>query len=588
MEKQLPLSFEIQSKVKKWLENPFDEKTQEHVKALLNHDTQKLIDAFYTDLSFGTAGLRGLMGVGTNRINLYTIATTTQGLSNYILKAQKISQNRVVIAYDSRHHSEEFAKEAACVLAANGIQVFLSKELRPTPFLSFICRHRECISAIMITASHNPPEYNGYKVYWSDGAQIVPPHHQGIIEEVVKITEISHVKKTDLSNPLISYLTTSDDIDYLKELLLLQNLPENNHKNGASLQIVFSNLHGTGITLLPRALRSWGFTSLHYVEEQKKPDGDFPTVKNPNPELKESLNLGIKLLLKTNSDLLIATDPDADRVGIAIQKEGIETLLNGNQIASICLYHLLETLKKQKRLSKQHSVVSTIATTPLLKALCKAYQVHHFETLTGFKYIGEKIREFEENPSEYEFLFGAEESFGFLYGTHARDKDAIITSCLLCEIALNQKNQGRNLLDLLYLIYQKFGIYDEKQLSITLPEGKKSQELIENAMNYLRTHPKESLDNQKTLFIEDYYLSRRKNLSTQEETPLFLPHSDVLVYHYEDGSQVVIRPSGTESKIKIYGMVRKTTSTDIQSSLLECAHLLNKRLEEIKTHYLNL
>lgn len=588
MQEHSPLSFEIQSKVDRWLKSPFDITTQECVRDLLKHNTQKLIDAFYTNLSFGTAGLRGLMGVGTNRINRYTIAAATQGLANYILKVQNNKQNSVAIAYDCRHHSEEFAKEAASVLAANGIQVFLSQQLRPTPFLSFVCRYRRCIAAIMITASHNPPEYNGYKVYWDDGAQIVPPHDKGIIEEVRKIIDISSVKKAPLSHPLIHYLDISDDKAYLKEIIFLQNLPKENQREGHLLQIVFSNLHGTGITLLPEALKSWGFTNLRYVEEEKEPNGDFPTAKKPNPELKEALQLGIELLLKTKSDLLIATDPDADRVGVAIQKDGKETLLNGNQIASICLYHLLETLQKQNRLSKQYAVVSTIVTTPLLKDLCKAYQVHYFETLTGFKYIGEKIREFEESLCEYEFLFGAEESFGFLYGTHARDKDAIITSCLLSEIALEQKKQGKTLIDLLYSIYQKFGVYQDRQLSINLPDGEKSQALIEKAMQSLRNTPQKKLDNKEALFIEDYLLSIKKDLKTDKETPLLLPKSNVLVYQYEDGSKFVIRPSGTESKIKIYGMVKQKTSQPIFSSITSCNELLKRRLEEIKTTYLRL
>jgi phosphoglucomutase/phosphomannomutase len=585
MQDKPALNPDIQSKAHRWLTPPFDSATQEEVKNLLSQDPQQLIDAFYANLSFGTAGLRGIVGVGTNRMNRYTVAIATQGLANYILKHSKAP--RVAIAYDCRHHSKEFAQAAASVLAANGIEVLLSTELRPTPFLSFVCRHRRCIAAIMITASHNPPQYNGYKVYWEDGAQIVPPHDQGIIQEIHRITDISNVKTADVSHPLIHFLDSSDDEAYLQQLSLLQLSPDTS-KEGHLLQVVFSNLHGTGMTLLPRALKLWGFTELHSVKQQELPDGNFPTVHTPNPELKETLKLGIDLLLQIQGDILLATDPDADRIGVAIQHKGKAVLFNGNQIASICLYYLLNTLHAHHQLRKKSFVVSTIVTTPLLKALCEAYGVLYFDTLTGFKYIGEKIREFELKSPQYHFLFGAEESFGFLYGSHARDKDAMITACLLCEIALHQKKQGQSLLDLLYLIYEQFGVYDEKQLSISLPEGEKSQKLIEHSMKHLRDHPHFHLEERKTLFIDDYLLSVRKDLRTQQTSPLLLPKSDVLVYHYDNGSQFVIRPSGTEPKIKIYGMTHTPPSKDISSTLLACQTELDAALKKIKKYYLNL
>ncbi len=587
MQEEAFISPDIQFKVDQWLHSPFDERTRHDVEKLL-HDPQKLIDAFYTNLSFGTAGLRGLMGVGTNRINQYTIGAVTQGLADYIqLVAQDIPL-RVAIAFDCRHNSKEFAYKAANVLAANGIEVFLNEKLRPTPFLSFMCRYHGCIAAIMITASHNPPEYNGYKVYWSDGGQVLPPHDEGIIYSINQITNITQVKSTEDSNPLIQKLNTSDDAAYLKALEALQNYPGETHRNGAKLHVVFSNLHGTGITLLPQALSTWGFTHIDYVEKQKEPDGNFPTAKNPNPELKEALTLGISLLQEKKADILIATDPDADRVGVALLHQNQVHLLNGNQIASICLYHLLETFTQQKRLSSNHAAISTIVTTPLLKTLCEAYHIHYFETLTGFKYIGEKIKQFEESPKEYEFLFGAEESYGFLYGTHVRDKDALITSCLLSEIALLQKNKNETLLDLLYTIYKKFGVYQEKQLSITLPEGKQSHKKIEAAMQSLRNNPPKELLGLPIYKIEDYQLSYTIDCITNKKTPLTLPKSNVLIYHYSDQSKCVIRPSGTESKIKIYAMLKASIEDSIPSTLNKLEIALTKILNAIKTNYLGL
>lgn len=582
------LNSEIQYKVQKWLKAPFDTATQKEVHNLLEHDPQKLMDAFYTDLSFGTAGLRGLMGVGTNRINRYTIAIATQGLAHYLLKSKTQDTCKVAIAYDPRHGSKIFAEEAARVLAGNGISVLLSYELRPTPYLSFVCRHHTCMAAIMITASHNPPEYNGYKVYWSDGAQVVPPHDQGIIQEVNAITDIEAVKRADLSSPLIDYLTPADDDAYLQALTGLQNLSEENQKNGHLLSIVYTNLYGTGITLLPRALHHWGFSNIHYVEEQKKPDPNFPTAKSPNPELKEALALGIKKLTSTRSDLLIATDPDADRVGIVTLHQGQPVVFNGNQIASLCLYHLLRTLSTQKRLTKQHTVVSTIVTTRLLQTLCQAYQVGYVDTLTGFKYIGEKMREFEAHPNDHTFLFGAEESFGFLYGTHSHDKDAIIAACLLSEIALYQKKQGLSLLDLLHSIYEKFGVYEEEQLSITLPEGEQSQRKIAEALTKLRAHPPRTLCGQKVLSIADYSLSAKVDLNTHTTSLLTLPKSNVLAYYCEDESQFIIRPSGTEPKLKIYGMIKKEAQGNVPATMQLCRSLLQERLNTLNTDYLHL
>jgi len=588
MEERFSLGTEVEDKIQRWLKHPFDLQTQKEIKHLRKTDPQKLFDAFYTDLSFGTAGLRGLMGVGSNRINRYTIARATQGLANYLLKIHPQNSLKVAIAYDSRHGSELFAQEAARVLAGNGIAVLLSYKLRPTPFLSFICRHHRCAAGIMITASHNPPEYNGYKIYWSDGGQVVSPHDQGIMDEVNKVSDIEAVYTADLSDSLIEYLTPSDDRAYIETLTALQNLPQETSVNGALLSVVFSNLHGTGITLLPDALNSWGFTTLHHVEKQKLPSPDFPTVTSPNPELKDALQLGIDTLLRVHGDLLLATDPDADRVGVVSLHKNTPVVFNGNQIATLCLYHLLTTLDKQKRLTPQHTVISTIVTTPLLQTLCNHYHITYMETLTGFKYIGEKMREFESAPTKNTFLFGAEESYGYLYGTHVHDKDAIIASCLLCELALEQKKQGLSLLDLLYTIYQRFGVYQEDQLSISLPDEEKSQRKIAEALARLRATPPQRLCEQKVISVSDYSLSAKTDLVTNTTSLLSLPKSNVLTYDCEDGSRFVIRPSGTEPKLKIYGMIRQDCEESVATTMDMCHDLLVDRLQTIRKSLLRL
>lgn len=588
MQDHFSLGAEVEYKVQRWLKPPFDSTTQKEIKHLMQHDPQKLFDAFYTDLSFGTAGLRGMMGVGTNRINRYTIALATQGLANYILKTKQQGPLKVAISYDSRYFSELFAEEAARVLAGNGISVVLSYQLRPTPFLSFICRDQHCVAGIMITASHNPPEYNGYKVYWSDGGQVVFPHDEGIMREVNAIVDIDSVNSADLSNPLIEYLKPEHDEAYIKALTSLQNRPSENSTHGSLLKVVFSNLHGTGITLLPKALSSWGFTTLYHVEAQKNPSPDFSTVTNPNPELKDALQMGINQLIAVSGDLLVATDPDADRVGVVALHEKSPVVFNGNQIATICLYYLLKTLSQQQRLTPKHTVLTTIVTTPLLQVLCQEYNVAYFETLTGFKYIGEKMREFEETPKKHSFLFGAEESYGFLYGMHAHDKDAIVTSCLLCEIALSQKKEGLSLLDLLYEVYKKFGVHEESQLSISLPDEEKSQRKIRDSLSKLRSTPPTELCGKKVIVVADYLLSAKTDMVTQVTSLLTLPKSNVLAYYCEDGSRFIIRPSGTEPKLKIYGMMKQEVHGHVAATIEACHEILTKRLHTIRDSYLNL
>lgn len=544
------LPKEIERKAQEWLSEPYDKKTNQEVQKLLEGDPAIVIDAFYTTIAFGTGGMRSVMGAGTNRLNRYTIRFATQGLANYIL-SQNVSHPKVFIGYDSRHHSREFAEETARVLAGNEIEVFITSDLRPTPFVSFGCRHHRCTAAVMITASHNPPEYNGYKVYWSDGAQVVPPHDKRIMAEVNKVTHPREVKLTPLEDSLIHEVGKEEDEAYFKALIPLQNHPKTNQKEGNFLHIVYSPLHGCGTTTLPEALRRWGFTNLSFVEAQKLPDGDFPTAHSPNPEQKETLQLGIDQLLDEKGDVFIATDPDADRIGIVVRHQGKSVILNGNQIASLCLYYLCTT----KSLPENSAAVTTIVTTELFRLIAESYNVTSFEVLTGFKYIGEKIHEWGQDHT-HTFLFGAEESLGFLYGTHSRDKDATIAACLIAEMALQLKKNKETLVDLLNKIYKRYGPFLESQLSIPFEREKGGMEKMKTVMETLRKSPPSEINGQKVIEVIDYLLDHTA-----------LPKSNVLLFRVDDYSKFVIRPSGTEPKIKIYGLVRHNKKGKLDASL---------------------
>lgn len=516
-------------KAQKWLDDPsFDTATKEEVKRLMGKPDE-LTDAFFADLSFGTGGLRGIMGVGTNRMNIYTVRKATQGLANYICK-QGRPEKGVVIGFDSRLHSNEFAKEAARVFMGSGIKVYFISQLRPTPYVSFACRYFNAQAAIMITASHNPKEYNGYKVYWQDGGQIVPPHDKGIIAEVGKVTD---VKLGEFTPPPMD--TALDDA-YLKAIAGLQFFPHEKK----DLKISYTSLHGTGITVMPKALEMWGFSMPHLVEGQALPDGNFPTVHFPNPEYPEAMKRGTEDLLQNGSDLLIATDPDADRIGLVCLHDKKAVPLTGNEQAAIATHFICETLSKQKKLPKNGAVVTTIVTTELLKKICAAYNVACIEVLTGFKYIGQKIFEWESS-FEHTFLFGAEESFGYLMGTHARDKDAIVSGCLFAQIANQLKTKGKTLIDDLHAIYRRFGLFREKQHSLSFEEAKKGHETIARLMKALREKPPQQVAGLKVTAIADYSKPGQN-----------LPLSDVLLLRLEDRSKIIIRPSGTEPKLKIY------------------------------------
>ncbi len=570
-----------QKNIDLWLNGQYDEKTKAQIRALLKENPHEAIDAFYTNLTFGTGGLRGLMGVGSNRMNNYTVRAATQGLAQYILKQPKDpeKEHAVVISYDSRQHSREFAEETAKVLAGNGIRAYLFKEMRPSPFTSFACRYLHCLAGVMITASHNPALYNGYKAYWSDGGQVIPPHDQGIIQEASKITDPTMVKTVpSLHHPLIEEIEQEIDTAYLQTIQTLQSNPEINQKKGKELNLVYTSLHGTGITIMPQALRSWGFSSIHYVEPQIIPDGTFPTVKSPNPEEKETLKMGIDLLLQTNSDLLIATDPDADRVGAAVRHHGEAVRLNGNQIAAICLEYLCEALSQQNRLPPRAAFVKSIVTTELFQAICDAYQRPCFNVLTGFKYIAEKIHEWETLPNAYQYIFGGEESYGYLLGTFVRDKDAIISSLLLCEVALQAKLQGKTLIDRLYDLYLRYGIYEEGLLSLNFGETKEGKEKMALGMRKIREAHLKSIHEIPVVAIEDYLSSTKLSLPSGKTEPLTLPVTDLIVYWLQDQSKVMIRPSGTEPKVKIYGgVIQKEFSSipeGIQRANQRCKELL--------------
>lgn len=577
------LDSEAKLHVEEWLSGPYDEETKEKIRDLLKNNPSEVTDAFYKNLSFGTGGMRGIMGAGSNRMNVYTIRIATQGLANYLLEQFPDKALSIFIGYDSRHHSKEFAEEASKVLAGNGIKVYLTSDIRPTPLVSFGCRFKQCDAAIMITASHNPPEYNGYKVYWSDGAQVLPPHDQGIVQQANKITNLSQIKSVDsVKNPHI--LIASDEIDdaYLEATKTLSFHPKVNKEQGASLNIIYTSLHGTGITLAPRELRLWGFPSISFVETQIIPNGDFPTAHYPNPGEKEALTLGIEKLKEMKGDLLIATDPDADRVGIVVMHENAPFKFTGNQIACICVDHICKAFVDQHQMPAQGAFVKTIVTTELFRAIADRYGIKCFDVLTGFKYIAELIRNWEQNPGGYQYIFGAEESYGYLLGSIVRDKDAISSSALIAEIALQAKLKGKTLVNLLHELHEAYGIYCDKAYSIDFEDTKEGQEKMKKSMEQLRSNPFNEIEGNAIVKKDDYLVSESIDLKNQQKTPLTLPVSDVLVYWMGDGSKLMIRPSGTEAKIKIYcGVVQKEYES-IESGQQKAEERAKELIEAIK------
>lgn len=548
---------ETADRIQAWLQGPYDEKTKNTIKKLLKENPQELADAFHTYLSFGTGGVRGIMGVGTNRLNIYTIRVYTQGIVNYLFKqTQTKCQLSVLIGYDSRHHSRQFAEECAKVFSGNQIKVLIFDQARPTPLVSYGCRYKKCDAGIMITASHNPPEYNGYKVFWNDGAQLFSPHDQAIVQEVKKIADIALVKSNDnMNNSLIEWIHEEVDQAYLFAIAKMQLHPSTNMQQGHSLKIVYTNLHGTGITLIPLALKQWGFSRIELVEKQVSQDGDFPSCLSPNPENPESLKLGMATLLQCDGDLLLATDPDADRVGVAVKHQGKIQRIDGNQMICLLVYYILNALTSQKRLPKQAVCIKSIVTSELFEKICFDLQTSCLNVLTGFKYFSQKIREWENSANGYEYIFGGEESCGYLYGTLVRDKDAILSSGIICEMALQEKLNGRTLIDLLHEIWKKYGTYVEKSISVHFKDLQKDREAAMDCLENLKKNPPHMIEGIQVEVIEDYSLSTRLYLKTGKTEEIPLPKANVLLFRLEDKSKIVIRPSGTEPKIKIYGEV---------------------------------
>jgi phosphoglucomutase len=541
------VSPEILTKAKSWLSDQYDEETRKKVQNLIDNDPNELTESFYRILEFGTGGLRGIMGVGTNRMNIYTVAMATQGLANYIKeKFADMKRPQVAIAYDCRNNSKEFAQITADVMTANGIKVFLFSALRPTPELSFAIRELKCQSGIVVTASHNPKEYNGYKVYWEDGGQIVAPHDKNIIAEVQKITDISMVKRKRNAK-LIEMLDDSFDEIYLNKVMSLSLSPKliKKHKN---LSFVYTPIHGTGGQVMPKLFAKAGFKNFYPVEEQMVTDGNFPTVVSPNPEEKAAMTMAIEKAKAMKADIVLATDPDADRVGLAVRDDkGDFMLLNGNQTASILTYYILTRWEELGKLTGKEFIVKTIVTSDLLLKIAKKFNVKTYDVLTGFKYIADKIL----NKPEEKFICGGEESYGFLVGDFVRDKDAIITCFMLAEATSWAAEQGKTLYQLLKEIYKEFGVYREKLVSLT-KKGISGIEEIKQMMLDLRNNPPKNLLGSRVSEIRDYKLGVSKDLNFGVETIINLPKSDVLQFFTEDGIKVSVRPSGTEPKIKFY------------------------------------
>ncbi len=537
----------VKKKANAWLNSAIDEDSKKQIRNLLTNDENELIESFYRELEFGTGGLRGIMGVGTNRMNIYTVGMATQGLCNYLLKQFPNQEIKVAFAHDSRNNGRHFCESAAQICIANGLKVYLFDSLRPTPELSFAIRHLGCKSGAVITASHNPKEYNGYKVYWEDGGQIIEPHDVNIIAEVQKITSLADVKWNGNKDEI---LTIGEEIDkiYIDELKKLSLSPEA-IKNQSQLKIVYTPIHGTGVNLVPRVLKEVGFKNIISVPEQNIPDGNFPTVHSPNPEESAALKMAIEKAMETGADLVMATDPDADRVGIAAKnKDGVFELLNGNQTGSFLIYYLLTKWKENGKLKGKEYIVKTIVTTELIAKMAKDFKVEYFDVLTGFKYIADTIK---HNYGFKTFIGGGEESYGYLAGDFVRDKDAVMSCMLIAEATAWAAEEGKSIFDVLADIYIKYGFYKEKLVNL-VRKGKTGAEEIQMMMDGYRKKPPMEINGSAIIKIKDYQFQKEINLITGTKETIMLPKSNVLQFVTADGTVVSIRPSGTEPKIKFY------------------------------------
>ena len=550
------LDLSIEKKALSWINGDYDTETKDAVRSMLvNGEYDMLTDAFYKDLEFGTGGLRGLMGPGTNRVNQYTLGMATQGLSNYLNKQYPNQEISVVIAHDNRNNSEVYARVTADVFSANGIKVHFFDGLRPTPELSYAIRELGCQSGVMLTASHNPKEYNGYKAYGPDGGQLVTPHDKMVIEEVRKINDASEVN-FERNESLITTLGSDIDDRYIDELVKL-SVNKDAIANQSDLKIVFSPIHGTGGVSVPPILKAIGFNNVSVVEEQMVVDGNFPTVVYPNPEEHEALNMAIQKANEIGADLIMATDPDADRVGIAVRNtHGDIVLLNGNQTASLLVEYMLEAWDKAGKLTGNQYIVKTIVTSYLLDKIAAHKGVNCYNTLTGFKWIGAMMSKLEGQQT---FIVGGEESYGYLVGEHARDKDAVVSCAMIAEMAAYYKDQGSSLYVALIALHRKYGLYLEKLVSIK-KTGKSGAEEIKAMMQGYRDNPHAILGGSQVIMVKDYATSKAKNITTGTTEPIDLPSSNVLQFYTEDGSIVSARPSGTEPKIKFYCSVNQAIS----------------------------
>ncbi len=561
---------DYRKKAKSWLSPDFDEETQKAVQKLINEDSEALKESFYQDLKFGTGGMRGIMGVGTNRINKYTLGRNTQGLSNYLKENFPNQKIKVAIAFDCRHNSKSLAQLVADVFSANGIQVYLFSDLRPTPELSFAVRELGCHSGIVLTASHNPPEYNGYKVYWSDGGQLVPPHDEAVVEEILKLdfADISFTPNPDL----ITKIDKEIDDAFIKRSIEAVSFGTSGEAK-KNLTIAYTALHGTSITILPKVLEEAGFTQVHSVKEQAQPDGDFPTVESPNPEEPAALKMVLELADKTSADMAVGTDPDADRLGIAVRNlEGEMTLLNGNQTMVLLTDFLLK--KKEKSFQGNEFIGSTIVSSPLMNTLAEAYGIECKWVLTGFKWIADLIR---KNPDK-RFIGGGEESFGYMVGDFVRDKDSITSVLLACTMAAEAKAEGKTLYEKLIDLYLKHGFYQERVVSL-VKKGLSGAAEIKKMISDLREQPPKSIGGREVVAMDDYQTSKHTDFTRQEESEITLPKSNVLVFYLKNGSRIATRPSGTEPKIKFYVSTHKelASAEDFPNTHQE----LNREIDKI-------
>ena len=562
----------IKEKATLWLSDTFDSETQQEIQQLITNNSDDLTDRFYKDLEFGTGGMRGMMGAGTNRINKYTLGKATQGLSNYLKKTYRDQKIKVAIAYDCRHNSDTFSRLVAEVLSANDIQVVLFEDLRPTPELSFAVNELDCHAGIVLTASHNPPEYNGYKVYWTDGGQIVPPQDKSIIDEVnsLEFSDINFNAKPEL----ISEIGAEVDEAFWNASIKNGTF---NIQGRENLKIVFTSLHGTSVKLIPEVLKRAGYSQVHSIKEQEIPDGDFPTVKSPNPEEPEALEMATNLAEKIGADIVLGTDPDSDRIGIAVRDtDGKIKLLNGNQAMVVMTDFLIKQWQQQGKLNGKQFIGSTIVSTSMVNDIAKSYGVETKIGLTGFKWIAKMIQDFPD----LEFIGGGEESFGYMVGDFVRDKDAVTSALLACEIAAAAKSNGSSFYDSLLELYAKHSFYKERLVSFT-KKGMDGAAQIKQIMIDLRKNPLTHIDGSKVTHVNDYDASTEKNMNTGEVTIMNLPKSNVLIYHTEDGTKVAARPSGTEPKIKFYFSVQ--SQLDSVENAIEKEQELEAKIDRIIT-----